>query len=356
MFSGEGFSAVCQWALAEQGYRLERRERQPVRGFPEEFKQIEPVNLDSLLPNRPLADPKLFVSFAKLGASEQPSESKCLRWVQKYGLLRRQDESQGWAIVRREDTGRSISDPDRRKAEARRLVYDKAHRSLLAKLDKFGASLDELSSEEREVFDERVRQMASTRAWFEEMKLRPVERRTLNQAPISLDDFRTEVSNAHSALGLYKVLRERDVGELRARVETAREKEKEKEAHVVFSEVDKGLAGIGDGVLTTQWTTTLVFRAAMILEMFVKQKVASVRLGFSEPVDRPVKAPVYTPVQSWNCPDLLSAVYLQFYLWMIKAWPMRICENEDCSMPFPATRTDKRYCTDACRSAARDRR
>ena len=126
MFSGESFSAVCQWPLAKKGYRLERRERQPSIGFREEFKQIEPVNLDSWSPNRPLADPNLFVSFAKLGASERPSESKCLRWVQKYGLLQRKDESQGWAIVRREDTGRSISDPKRRKAEACRLAYDKA--------------------------------------------------------------------------------------------------------------------------------------------------------------------------------------------------------------------------------------
>jgi hypothetical protein len=233
------------------------------------------------------------------------------------------------------------------------LAYDKARSSLLVELDKFGASLDDLSSEEREVFDERVRKRASVGAWYKEMNLKPtVERRTLNQAPISLDDFRTEVSNAHSALGLYKVLRERDVSELRARVEAAREKEKE--AHVVFSEVDKGLADIGNTVLTTQWTMTLVFRAAMILELFVKQKVASVRLGFSDPVDRPVKAPVYTPIQSWNCPDLLSAVYLQFYLWMIKAWPMHICAYERCSTPFPATRKDKIFCSDNCRSAARD--
>src|SRR5918994_376204 len=41
MFSGEGFSAVCQWAIAEQGYRLERRKRETVRGISEEFKQIE---------------------------------------------------------------------------------------------------------------------------------------------------------------------------------------------------------------------------------------------------------------------------------------------------------------------------
>ena len=173
-----------------------------------------------------------------------------------------------------------------------------------------------------------------------------------NEAPISLDEFRAEVSNAHSALSLYEALRKGGIAELRARVEVAREKKKE--AYVVLSEVDKSLAGIGDSTLTTKWTKTLVFRAGMILEMFVKQKVASVRLDFFDSIDKPVKAPVYTPVQSLSCPDLLSAVYVQFYLWMIKAWPMRICAYEHCSTPFPATRTDKIYCTDTCRSAARD--
>jgi hypothetical protein len=65
---------------------------------------------------------------------------------------------------------------------------------------------------------------------------------------------------------------------------------------------------------------------------------------------------IYAPVQSWSCPDLLSAIYLQFYVWMTGAWSMRYCENRNCGLPFPATRTDKRYCTDTCRSAARNHR
>jgi hypothetical protein len=88
-------------------------------------------------------------------------------------------------------------------------------------------------------------------------------------------------------------------------------------------------------------TWHLVFRAALVLESFVKQKVANVELDFFDFTDKPIYAPVYVPVQSWSCPDLLSAVYLQFYLWMIRAWPVHICENKRCSTPFPATRTGK---------------
>lgn len=177
----------------------------------------------------------------------------------------------------------------------------------------------------------------------------------MNQAPMSLDVFRSEVKDARSALKLYEVLgrerlKEEDLVELRTLVYDAREKER----RVVLSGVEQGLARIEDAALETPWTDTLVFRMALILEAFVKQKVAGVRLDFFAFTEKLAPAPVYAPVQSWNCPDLISAIYLQLYLWMTKAWPMRICANERCSTPFPATRTDKVYCTDACRSAARD--
>lgn len=340
MFYRDDFPAACLWPRAAKGYRLKD-------------EQIEPISLNDWLPNAPLLDPELFLSFARLGSRGEPSANRCLRWVQKYGLLRRQDESEDSLIVKREPTGRGMSDPGLRKATARSLSYAEARRSLLAELEEMGASFDDLSSEQREEFDARVRKNASVGAWYEEIALEPtVERWTLNQAPISLDEFRAEVSNARSALGLYEVLRKGDIAKLRTQVESAREKE----AHVMLSGVDKGLARIGDEVLNTRWTDTLVFRAALVLESFVKQRVANVQLDFFDFIDKPIYAPVYAPVQSWSCPDLLSAIYLQFYLWMIKAWPVRICENKSCSTPFPATRTDKRYCTDACRSAARDHR
>lgn len=65
----------------------------------------------------------------------------------------------------------------------------------------------------------------------------------MDQAPISVDDFRAELSNACSALGLYEVLKKGDIAKLRTQVGAAREKE----AHVVLSEVDKGLAAAAMG-------------------------------------------------------------------------------------------------------------
>jgi hypothetical protein len=55
---------------------------------------------------------------------------------------------------------------------------------------------------------------------------------------------------------------------------------------------------------------------------------------------------------SWSCSDLLGAIYLQFFLWVSGNKPVRICENERCRMPFPLTRQDKRYCSDACSAGA----
>jgi hypothetical protein len=61
----------------------------------------------------------------------------------------------------------------------------------------------------------------------------------------------------------------------------------------------------------------------------------------------------YRPVQSWNCPDLLSAIYLQLYLWMTESLPMRRCVNPPCGTPFPLTRKDKQVCSRSCGSNLR---
>jgi hypothetical protein len=297
MFYRDDFPAACIWPLAADGYRLVD-------------DQIEPVSLDSWQPNAPLADPELFVSFVKLGARGRPSPTKCLRWVQSHGLLKRQDKDQGALIVKRHAAPRGPYEPEWWLAEPNAAFRAQQGRSPV------------------------------------------VEESALNQAPVSLDDFRAEIHNARSALSLYELLRKEDLAGLRSRVNGARERE----PHDVLSEVDKGLARIGDTAFEAPWTVGAIWRAALVLEDFVGRKVANVTLDFFTFPDKPVRAPAYSPVQSWSCPDLLSALYLQFYLWMVRAWPMRICANEPCSTPFPATRTDKIYCTDACRSAARDNR
>jgi hypothetical protein len=54
---------------------------------------------------------------------------------------------------------------------------------------------------------------------------------------------------------------------------------------------------------------------------------------------------------SWECPDLLSALYLRFYRLITKSKPTRYCEN--CEQPFEATRSNKRFCGPSCRSGIR---
>src|SRR5918912_1444754 len=51
-----------------------------------------------------------------------------------------------------------------------------------------------------------------------------------------------------------------------------------------------------------------------------------------------------------RCPDLLSAIYLQFFLFATGNKPVRYCENPPCGMPFPITRKGKRFCNATCRS------
>jgi hypothetical protein len=57
--------------------------------------------------------------------------------------------------------------------------------------------------------------------------------------------------------------------------------------------------------------------------------------------------------RTMRCPDLLSAIYLQFYLMLTNNKPMRLCENPVCRMPLPVTRKDRRFCGATCRSNAR---
>jgi len=57
---------------------------------------------------------------------------------------------------------------------------------------------------------------------------------------------------------------------------------------------------------------------------------------------------------SYKCPDLLSAIYLQFYLLVIKNKVPRFCENPACGELFFPTKSNQRHCHGAtCRANAR---
>ncbi len=56
---------------------------------------------------------------------------------------------------------------------------------------------------------------------------------------------------------------------------------------------------------------------------------------------------------SWYCPDLYSAIYLQFYLLVTRSKPIAYCKNPPCRQPFTPDSSKHVYCSDSCRSNAR---
>ena len=191
---------------------------------------------------------------------------------------------------------------------------------------------------------------------------RPFYDDEINQAPIGLEDFAKEALEARSALTLYTDLSSGGVQALKKRIRATGEAIHRFDP---TSDVDQ--------YLHERWHTlpadsspmdyNLWFDATAVLRNAVTTKVARVRpalwtehLFQGIHAERPLKGKssrAYELSQSWQCPDLLSAMYLQLYLWITDSLPMRRCENPGCQMPFPATRRNKRYCGPTCRSGAR---
>ncbi len=252
------------WPVADR-YRIEK-------GY------IGVEELGSETVKRPLTDPELFSSFARLGARGEPTEKKILAWVEEHGLLKREDE------------GRP------------------------------------------RIYQARV-----------------------NQAPMPVRKFKEEVRRANSAAHLHYALFQGGPEALKARISNLREGRSSPKARPL-AEIDRWLvenwneeehrAG-GGAANPSYW-------AYVKLKALVGKRVSGVKLSFFDEeivFTGPPKG--YRPKQAWSCPDLLSAIWLQLYFAMTGARPMKVCENPACRTPFPGTRTDKRFCTDTCRSNAR---
>lgn len=172
-----------------------------------------------------------------------------------------------------------------------------------------------------------------------------------NQAPMPIEEFKDEAMQANSALHLHADLVEGDIGSLRNRLGKLREADKKWKP---LSKIDKKLvedwAHEGDGDTRG---SNLPWMAEVRLASFVTSRVEGVRLslwgsGYWGSTDG-----AYKPLPTWECPDLLSAIYLQFYLLIADGLPMRRCVVPSCRMPFPLTRKDRQTCSDACRSNLR---
>ena len=161
-----------------------------------------------------------------------------------------------------------------------------------------------------------------------------------------------EVLRTRSAVNLYTTLNDGSVKDLKEMIRTISE---DYSGMKPLSEMDNYFYEYWRSIPDEpSWSDrTLQFTAIIRLEVFVMSKLANIRPAFwSEPLpETPPNA--YKPVPSWHCPDLLSAIYLQLYLWMTSSLPMRRCANPACGTPFPVTRKDKRVCNRTCRSNLR---
>ena len=256
---------------------------------------------DETRPTFPLWEGEPFWSFALLGKNGEPSEQSILDWVKQHGLLRKKeqtrlDKPEGW---------------DGHKNQAH---------------------------------------------------LAAAGQHVVEPAPVRLKDFRAEVRTAYQLLSLYAETRERD-GEavMRRFIEpvdawphtppTPVDRDLE-EYQRSFGEEGRNLIREAGGNVESEH---LKYGIDIII------RCVNYKLQDLSPMvewnwwDIPPRGSASLGlVRWWSCPDLLSAMYLQFYLLITEATPIRICANPHCRNPFPATRKDKLFCKRGCRSTGRN--
>lgn len=180
---------------------------------------------------------------------------------------------------------------------------------------------------------------------------------------MELRSFRSEARRAHDLLVLYRAVKERDTATIRKLLSDIVLEDQPDNTVIevgltVFEEdVKEKLMGvspsfaihvpksIGPGRLLSE-EPELAKRLSGI------ENPSKVRILKDEPHPATVKP--YVPSPSWQCDDLLSALYLQLYLMAIGHTSMRECEG--CAQPFFLTRPDKRHCNATCRQRARQKK
>ena len=171
-----------------------------------------------------------------------------------------------------------------------------------------------------------------------------VDSRSLRQASMTVREFRQQVRYARELLILYAQLARGETDKIRSRInqpESALDKEIRRKFR---SSSHKALTITSvDG----RWRMdTRAFCAAFpVLVESVKEYILDVRI-------RP-EAFLDEAWQSYECPNLLSALYLQFWLMILNRLPMRYCDYEKCGTPFPFGRSDNESCSASCRSSKR---
>lgn len=231
-------------------------------------------------------------------------------------------------------------------------VYDPLEDS-----DLFGSFIG-IGGDQRELeFEKRIK------AWVEDHGLLTGSRGTeitgssrgaknIEQDPISLEDFQREVQEARSATELYHLLY---AGDKSAMVERADKLDQDARRERELDRVEKLLSPYSQ----EERNSSSENKTQMIVvgfEVFLQKKISEVRLSLSAPSGWNFPGERYSPIRSYRCPDLLSAIWLKFYLAITERHPMRRCKNPRCRELYFLRRSDQEYCTPRCRSSGRPSR
>lgn len=157
-----------------------------------------------------------------------------------------------------------------------------------------------------------------------------------------LEDFKEEARAAHRLLKLYAEIRGQDTAAINARAENPQTSLDEALKAAFSSLKHRTLLSVG----AYDIDEVTLFTSLGVLTKAVNEK--------SERLQRPLKAlSASMVIETWYCPDLLTAMYLQLRLLIEDRRPMRYCNF--CGAPFPY-RGNKFYCNSTCRSRARHQR
>jgi hypothetical protein len=188
----------------------------------------------------------------------------------------------------------------------------------------------------------------------------------INQAPITVRQFKSEVRKAHEALTLLRQIRDKECDKLRKRLGYRRiyyadppdgyprKDGSSRFAKVVLDGKELPVQVLANGELSNEDTLAAAVRS---LEYLVEQRMygSGVMLAFGTNFDHPRPLspstpgfPAYRPRLTPRCPDLEGALWFQFAALMEDRRPWRNCEG--CGQLFIATRPDKWVCKPACRS------
>lgn len=166
-----------------------------------------------------------------------------------------------------------------------------------------------------------------------------------------LEDFKEEARYAHQLLKLYAEIRGQEVGAIRARAKNP-QSSLDETLKAAFASTPHRALSAAFGRL--YYRADLNARARDEVALFTSLRVLTDAVN-EKARHRPRLSAesASTVIESWYCPDLLSAMYLQLYLLIADRRPMSYCQF--CGAPFPE-RGNKFYCNSTCRSNARHER